>query len=50
MSKKLKKKQILKKFTIQSKWVKMVKHDAIMLKLFLYFKINAKNNMLGDYN
>ena len=28
----------------------MVKYDAIMLKLFLYFKINVINNMLGVYN
>ena len=27
----------------------MIKHDAIMLKWFLYFKINAINNMLGVY-
>ena len=41
---------IEKKQLIHSEWVKMVKHDAIMLKLFLYFKINAINNMLGVYN
>ena len=35
---------------IHSEWVKKFMHDAIMLKLFLYFKINAINNMLGVYN
>ena len=41
---------IEKNTSIHSRWVKMVKHDAIMLKLFLYFKITAINNMLGVYN
>ena len=48
VSKKLKNLDIEeKKLSIHSKWVKIVKHDSIMLKLFIYFKINAKNNMLG---
>ena len=36
--------------TINSiKWVNMIKHIAIILKLFIYFKINDINNMPGVY-